>query len=96
MQHEKIAKILTSYALPLTPIYMIETDFELSEHTVTTVFYGVNNANIQLLENLHPNLRIIARGNVVKISGSEKETIPFIDNLRKLERYYLDNNTLTE
>ena len=44
---------------------MTEHIFELSEHTDTTVFYGVNNSNIQLLNNLHPNLRLIARGHAV-------------------------------
>lgn len=75
---------------------MTEHTFELSEHTDTTVFYGVNNANIQLLKVLHPNLRLIARGHEVKISGSEEEANKLIENLRKLEQYCIDNNTLTE
>jgi len=75
---------------------MTEHIFELSEHTDTTVFYGVNNSNIQLLKNLHPNLRLIARGHVVKISGSEDESIRLIENLQRIERFCLDNNTLSE
>ena len=75
---------------------MTEHLFELSEHTDTTVFYGINNGNIQLLKNLHPNLRLMARGHVVKISGSEEEANRLIENLQKLERYCLDNNTLSE
>ena len=75
---------------------MTEHLFELSEHTDTTVFYGVNNANIQLLKDLHPNLRLVARGHVIKISGSEEEANRLIENLQKLERYSLDNNILTE
>lgn len=75
---------------------MNEHLFELSEHTDTTVFYGVNNSNIQLLKNLHPNLRLIARGHVVKISGSEEESIRLIENLQKIERFCLDNNVLSE
>ncbi len=75
---------------------MIEQIFELSEHTDTTVFYGINNSNIQLLKNLHPNLRFTARGHVFKISGNEEDTEKFIDKLQKLERYCIDNNSLTE
>ena len=75
---------------------MNEHLFELSEHTDTTVFYGVNNSNIQLLKNLHPNLRLIARGHVVKISGSEDESIRLIENLQRIERFCLDNNALSE
>jgi len=75
---------------------MTEHIFELSEHTDTTVFYGVNNANIQVLKNLHPNLRLIARGHVVKISGSDDEADRLIDNLKRIERFSLDNNSLSE
>jgi len=75
---------------------MTEHIFELSEHTDTTVFYGVNNSNIQLLKNLHPNLRLIARGHAVKISGSEDESIRLIENLQRIERFCLDNNALSE
>ena len=73
-----------------------EAIFELSEHTDTTVFYGVNNANIQVLKNLHPNLRLMARGHVVKISGSDDEADRLIDNLQRIERFSLDNNSLSE
>jgi phosphate starvation-inducible PhoH-like protein len=75
---------------------MTEHFFELSEHTDTTVFYGVNNVNIQLLKNLHPNLRLMARGHIVKIAGSDEEARRLIENLKKLERYSVDNNKLTE
>ena len=75
---------------------MTEHIFELSEHTDTTVFYGVNNSNIQLLKNLHPNLRLMARGHVVKISGSDEEADRFIENIKRIERFCLDNNSLSE
>lgn len=70
--------------------------FELSEHTDTTTFYGINNANIQLLKNLHPNLRFTARGHVMKISGSTDETNRLIENLQKFEKFCIENNSLTE
>ena len=38
------------------------------------IFYGVNNANIQLIKALYPKLRIVARGNVIKVLGDEEET----------------------
>ena len=75
---------------------MLETIFELSENTDTTVFYGINNSNIQLLKNLHPNIRIVARGHVVKINGSEDEVKKLTDIIQKMERYSLDNNRLSE
>lgn len=75
---------------------MTEHIFELSEHTDSTVFYGVNNSNIQLMKNLHPNLRLMARGHVVKISGSDEEADRLIENIKKIERFCLDNNSLSE
>lgn len=75
---------------------MTEYIFELTSHTDTTVFYGINNSNIQLLKNLHPNLRLIARGHVVKISGSDEEANRLMANLAKIERFCLDNNALSE
>ena len=32
-------------------------------------FYGVNNANLQLVKNLFPKLRISARGSVIRVIG---------------------------
>jgi len=73
-----------------------EAIFILSPNTDTTVFYGVNNANIQLLKILHPNLQLVARGQEVKISGSELEVNRLMDNLLKLELFCQDNNSLKE
>ena len=39
------------------------------------IFYGVNNANIQLIKALYPKLRIVARGNVIKVIGYEEEML---------------------
>ena len=75
---------------------MTEQIFELSEHTDTTVFYGVNNSNIQLLKNLYPNLRFTARGHVMKISGNQVDTEVFTNKLQKIEQYCIENNKLTE
>ena len=70
--------------------------FTLSEHTDTTVFYGVNNANMKILKNLHPTLQVIARGHVIKIYGNENEVRTLTDNLTRIESYALNNNNLTE
>lgn len=72
-----------------------EAVFTLSEHTDTTVFYGVNNSNIMLLKNLHPNIRIVVRGHVMKIDGSDSEIKQFKHTLGKLELFALNNNTLS-
>ena len=59
-------------------------------------FYGVNNSNMQLIKNLHPKLRITARGSVMKVIGEESETAAFEKNIRDLEDYCATFNKLTE
>ena len=75
---------------------MFETIFDLSSHTDISVFYGVNNCNMQLLKNLHPNIRIVGRGHTIKINGSEEDVERLVSNIEKLEKYCLNNNDLTE
>jgi len=75
---------------------MIEKIFELSELTDTTVFYGINNNNVHLIKNLHPNVRFSARGNIIKLAGNEGDINNLYSIIEKLERYCIDNNTLSE
>ena len=75
---------------------MIDKIFELSELTDTTVFYGVNNNNVRLLKILHPNVRFSARGNIIKLAGNEEDINQIYSTILKLERFCIDNNTLTE
>lgn len=69
--------------------------FTLSEHTDTTIFYGVNNSNILLLKNLFPNIHIVARGHVIKIDGSDAEVKAFKQALERIELFALNNNRLS-
>jgi phosphate starvation-inducible protein PhoH and related proteins len=75
---------------------MIEKIFELSELTDTTVFYGINNNNVHLIKNLHPNVRFSARGTIIKLAGNEVDINNLYSIIEKLERYCIDNNTLSE
>ncbi len=59
-------------------------------------FYGVNNANMQLLKNLFPKLRIAARGSVIKVIGDDEETAHFEEAVKKLETYCAKFNQLPE
>jgi len=53
--------------------------------------FGVNNINIDVLQRSYPKLRIIARDNIVKISGDEKAMLCFEEKfhilLLHIERY---------
>ena len=60
------------------------------------IFYGVNNANMQLIKALYPKLRIVARGNVIKVLGDEEEMCAFEENILKLEKHCAEYNSLKE
>lgn len=60
------------------------------------VFFGVNNNNIQLLKTLYPKLRIITRGNVIKVIGEGEELAVFEEKIHELEKFSSEMNVLRE
>ena len=66
------------------------------EKTDPVILYGVNNANMQLVRNLFPKLRIAARGSVIKVIGEDAETAQFEKTIRQLESHAAEFNRLTE
>lgn len=66
------------------------------EKTDPVTLYGVNNANMQLVRNLFPKLRIAARGSVIKVIGEDAETAQFEKTIRQLESHAAEFNRLTE
>jgi len=59
-------------------------------------FYGVNNANMHLIRNLFPKLRIAARGSVIKVIGEDAETADFETKIKAIETYAEKYNRLTD
>ena len=74
---------------------MIERIYIL-ENVDLVAFYGVNNTHMQLIKTLFPKLRIVARGNVMKIIGDEDELDSFLKKIREIELYCEEYNVLTE
>ena len=66
------------------------------EHIDPVVFFGINNSNIQLLKTLFPKLRIVARGNAIKVIGNAEDVPLFEEKIRDLEKYSTERNKLTE
>lgn len=60
------------------------------------LFFGVNNSNLQLFKTLFPKLRIIARGNVIKVIGNAEEIPFFEEKIAELEAFCATHNSLTE
>lgn len=74
---------------------MIEKHIVL-EDVDPVLFYGAKNVHIQMIKALYPKLRIVARGNVIKVMGDEEEMCSFEESIQKLEKHCAKYNSLTE
>ena len=74
---------------------MIEKHIVL-EHIDLLTFYGVNNMHLQMIKALYPKLRIVARGNGIKVMGDEEEMCSFEENISKMQQHCLQYNSLNE
>jgi len=68
----------------------------LLESVDPVIFYGVNNSHIQLIKSLYPKLRIVARGNVMKVIGEESDLDTFEKKVCEMEAYANEYNSLNE
>lgn len=74
---------------------MIEKHIVLEDIDLVT-FYGVNNLHLQMIKALYPKLRIVARGNVIKVMGDEEEMCAFEENIEKMQKHCAKYNSLNE
>ena len=74
---------------------MIEKHIVL-EDIDPVIFYGVNNVNMKMIQALYPKLKIVARGNVIKVLGDEEEMCAFEENISALEKHCAQYNSLKE
>lgn len=60
------------------------------------VFYGVGNSHLQMLKALFPKLRIVGRGNVLKVIGDEYQMGQFEMHVEEMRKHILRYNRITE
>ena len=58
--------------------------------------YGVNNENLDLIKKLFPKLKIIARGDKIKVIGNSNEVDMFTEKLELLLEHFNKYNQLTK
>lgn len=58
--------------------------------------FGVNNSNFNLITSHYPKLKIIARGEEIKVLGEEKDILSFENKLLNMINFYRKYNKLTE
>ncbi len=59
-------------------------------------FYGINNVHLLMLKSLFPKLRIVARGNVIKVLGDNGETDRFEECVEKVRKHVEQFNTISD
>ncbi len=74
---------------------MIEKHIVLEDIDLVA-FYGVKNIHLQMIKALYPKLRIVARGNVIKVMGDEEEMCAFDENIEKMQQHCAMYNSLSE
>ena len=60
------------------------------------MLYGAGNTYLQIIKALYPKLRIVARGDVIKVLGDEEQTSEFEENIEKLRLHVLKYNSINE
>ena len=74
---------------------MIEKHIVL-EDIDPVMFYGVNNAHLQMIKSLYPKLRIVARDNVIRVLGDEEEMAKVEEDIEQMRKHLLKYNMLND
>lgn len=59
------------------------------------LFYGVKNANLQMLRSLYPKVRIVGRDNVLKLYGEDKELEIVSNVISQMEKHLYQYNKIS-
>jgi phosphate starvation-inducible PhoH-like protein len=57
-------------------------------------FYGVNDSNLELIRKKFPGLKIVARGNEIKILGDELQAATLMEKLNRMVAHFKDRGNL--
>lgn len=74
---------------------MNERTIELTE-VAPVEFWGMQNTNLEVLKKLYPKLKIVARGNIVKVFGEQEILDEFEKKLNRLLAYFSRYNRMDD
>ena len=60
------------------------------------MLYGVGNGHLQIIKSLYPKLRVVARGNVIRVLGDTDEMERFEACIEQIRQHVLRYNTVSE
>ncbi len=58
-------------------------------------FFGVNDSNLEVIRRNFPELKLVARGNEIKVIGDEKNILIFSEKINRLIQHYQKFGSLT-
>lgn len=76
-------------------MHLKENIIEFNTENPVEIF-GINNVNINILKQSFPKIKIIARGNQIKVLGQQTEVELFENVVEQLTNFYLSFNRLSE
>ena len=82
-------------------IYSLKTTILTEKHIVLedidpVMLYGVGNGHLQIIKSLYPKLRVVARGNVIRVLGDTDEMERFEACIEQIRQHVLKYNTVSE
>ena len=86
----RLSPFIATFAEQMTEKHIVLEDID------PAVFYGVNNAHLQMVRALYPKLRIMARGDVIRVLGDEQQMAAFEEQVEKMRLHVLKYNSITE
>src|SRR5690606_38086652 len=90
-----VTKLLCAYSKLKKFQHLNELIIELTEISPRE-FFGLENANIDLLKKYFPKLKFVARGNKIKAYGDEEELEEFDRRMNMLLEHYMKYNKIDE
>jgi phosphate starvation-inducible PhoH-like protein len=91
---EKKALLCKTQKYKYLPNKMIERTIYL-EGIDPLYFYGINNINFEILKRSFPKLKIVGRGDELKVLGEAREIEQFESKILQMIEYYLKYNSLS-
>ena len=90
-----------SFSLPLHPKTNKKNKILTEKHIVLedidpVMLYGVGNGHLQIIKSLYPKLRVVARGNVIRVLGDRDEMERFEACIEQIRQHVLKYNTVSE
>lgn len=85
---------MTDFCITLNPTTLSEVIIPIDTFNPVE-FFGVNDSNLEVIRRNFPELKLVARGNEIKVIGDEKNIHLFSEKINRLIQHYQKFGSLT-